>query len=115
MLFKCMQKSTYSSNAWIYKKLHSTNYKFNFKILIQFFQRTVIQLKRCWDKIKRTRKKDLAREMRERTATGGGSSHPNTNIIPDVDTVAPHIFAEISTAIDSDTVAVEDLTGMRHE
>ncbi|XP_060525307.1 myb/SANT-like DNA-binding domain-containing protein 3 [Cylas formicarius] len=65
-------------------------------------KRTSVQLKRCWDKIKRKRKEELAEERRSRMLTGGGESMPDKILIPGVDEVVPHLTEHVENPFDSD-------------
>nr|CAI5854430.1 unnamed protein product [Callosobruchus analis] len=67
-------------------------------------QRTTIQLKRLWDKVKRSRKSQLAEERRELMATGGGPARPALAQNPSVDLLVPHIAFEIDVGDDSDGI-----------
>ncbi|KAK9688305.1 Myb/SANT-like DNA-binding domain [Popillia japonica] len=60
-------------------------------------KRTVLQLKRCWDKIKRQRKEINASDRRNRMATGGGPSTLviHEKIVADVDAIALQAIEEI--------------------
>ncbi|CAH1114888.1 unnamed protein product [Psylliodes chrysocephalus] len=67
-------------------------------------QRTIIQLKRLWDKLKRHRKGDLAEERRELMTTGGGSPPPLPPPQPEIDNLLPHLEFEINNKDDSDGI-----------
>uniref|UniRef100_A0A6P7GQY3 Regulatory protein zeste n=1 Tax=Diabrotica virgifera virgifera TaxID=50390 RepID=A0A6P7GQY3_DIAVI len=64
--------------------------------------RTVTQLKRCWDKIKRQKKMELSKERQNRMSTGGGGGIPDINILPDVEVIATHLSEEVTNLVDSD-------------
>ncbi|VEN50688.1 unnamed protein product [Callosobruchus maculatus] len=66
--------------------------------------RTTVQLKRLWDKIKRSRKEQLATERREMMATGGGPPRPTHAPEPAVDKIVPYIHYEIDVMDDSDGI-----------
>lgn len=79
-------------------------------------QRNVIQLKRCWDKLKRQRKAQIASQKRQFTETGGGSGESveddensevgksSINLLSNIDTVVPHLVYEINNKFDSDAL-----------
>ncbi|VEN50691.1 unnamed protein product, partial [Callosobruchus maculatus] len=73
-------------------------------IVCHYFQRTTVQLKRLWDKIKRSRKEQLATERREMMATGGGPPRPTHAPEPAVDKIVPYIHYEIDVMDDSDGI-----------
>ncbi|CAL1688611.1 unnamed protein product [Lasius platythorax] len=55
-------------------------------------ERTVQQLKKLWANLKQTQRDVLTKEKQARLATGGGPPLPETNIDPDIATIAPHIM-----------------------
>nr|CAI5854123.1 unnamed protein product [Callosobruchus analis] len=74
-------------------------------------ERTTIQLKRLWGKVKRSRKSQLAEERRELMATGGGPARPALAQNPSVDLLVPHIAFEIDVGDDSDGIQLNTVQG----
>ncbi|XP_023949707.2 uncharacterized protein LOC112054234 [Bicyclus anynana] len=68
-------------------------------------KRATIQLRRCWEKIKKHAKDDRTKEIKTRMATGGGSPClPSQDYVPGVEEVVPHLMIEIPGTIDSNTI-----------
>ncbi|KAK4885314.1 hypothetical protein RN001_001585 [Aquatica leii] len=70
--------------------------------------RSVTQLKRLWDKLKRSRKNILAEERRELMATGGGPPKPPASPQPEIDNLIPHLNYEINVEDDSDGINLKN-------
>ncbi|VEN39715.1 unnamed protein product [Callosobruchus maculatus] len=75
--------------------------------------RTTVQLKRLWDKIKRSRKEQLATERREIMATGGGPARLTHAPDPAVDKIVPYIHYEIDVMDDSDGIQLHKVQGYK--
>ncbi|KAK4882286.1 hypothetical protein RN001_005605 [Aquatica leii] len=66
-------------------------------------KRSVCQLKRFCDKIKRKRKLELAEERCNIISTGGGPSKTPPRPQPEIDNLIPYINYEVNIDVDSDT------------
>ncbi|KAK4884203.1 hypothetical protein RN001_000474 [Aquatica leii] len=75
---------------------------------LQEEKRSVTQLKRLWDKLKRSRKNILAEERRELMATGGGPPKPPASPQPEIDNLIPHLNYEINVEDDSDGINLKN-------
>lgn len=64
----------------------------------------MIQLKRCWDKLKRTRKAELAAERRYIMTTGGGPPDVEKKSHSNVDVAVPHLSYEVQNSFDNDGI-----------
>ena len=72
------------------------------------FQRTAEQIRKCWENMKSKRKLELAKEKRQRMATGGGPFPGQSTVDdPDIDAaVFSNVNIEVQDVIDNDTLAL---------
>lgn len=72
-------------------------------------QRSIVQIKKCWNNIKCKRKSEITAHKQAVLRTGGGPVVPNLSDNPEIDQFA-NIACEIPNVYDSDTIAASNVT-----